>query len=95
MLSTGRVLVRLMRLCFFDVKNLDLLKETFTTMSKKRGQLKQAMSKMVDEVMTYVDQVESRETKLDLIQCIRQVTEGKVHEKLLLFALVFCDVYFD
>jgi 26S proteasome regulatory subunit N5 len=46
-------------------------------LSKKHGQLRQATQKMVDEAMTYLDKFEGKR-KLDLIETLREVTEGKV-----------------
>ena len=38
----------------------------------------QAVTKMVQEVFTYVDKIDHRETKLTLIDTLRTVTAGKV-----------------
>jgi 26S proteasome regulatory subunit N5 len=46
--------------------------------SKKRGQSKIAIQRMVQEAMNYIDKTPSKETKVDLIQTLRTVTEGKV-----------------
>ncbi len=47
-------------------------------MSKKRNQLKQAVTKMVQAAMKYVDTITDEPTKLALISTLRTVTEGKV-----------------
>lgn len=47
-------------------------------MSKKHGQLKQAITKMVQVVMGFLDDVPNMDTKLSLIDTLRTVTEGKV-----------------
>lgn len=47
-------------------------------MSKKHGQLKQAITKMVQVVMSFLDDAPNVETKLSVIQVLRTVTEGKV-----------------
>lgn len=47
-------------------------------MSKKHGQLKQAITKMVQVVMGFLDDVPSMDAKLSLIDTLRTVTEGKV-----------------
>jgi 26S proteasome regulatory subunit N5 len=47
-------------------------------LSKKHGQLKQAITKMVQTVMGFLDQTPSMETKLSVIETLRTVTEGKI-----------------
>lgn len=47
-------------------------------LSKKHGQLKQAITKMVQTVMGFLDQTPSLETKLSVIETLRTVTEGKI-----------------
>ena len=47
-------------------------------MSKKHGQLKQAVTKMVQVVMGFLDDAPSMEVKLTVIETLRTVTEGKV-----------------
>ena len=47
-------------------------------MSKKHGQLKQAITKMVQVVMSFLDDTPNLETKLSVIEALRTVTEGKV-----------------
>ena len=55
------------------------LNEHLTIMSKKRNQLKQAVTKMVQAAMTYVENIADEHVKLDLISTLRTVTEGKVN----------------
>lgn len=40
----------------------------------------QATTKMVQEAMTYLDSTPNMETKLELINTLRTVTDGKVRE---------------
>jgi len=47
-------------------------------LSKKHSQLKQAITKMVQTVMGFLDQVPNLETKLSIIETLRTVTEGKI-----------------
>ena len=47
-------------------------------LSKKHGQLKQAITKMVQVVMGFLDETPSVEVKLNVIETLRTVTEGKV-----------------
>jgi 26S proteasome regulatory subunit N5 len=48
-------------------------------LTKKRGQLKQAVTKMVQEAFTYVDKIADMDTKLKLIDTLRTVTAGKIY----------------
>lgn len=78
MISTGRVLVTVVQLCR-DVKNWVLLNENINLLAKRRGQLKQAVAKMVQEACTYIDILETKELKYELIATLRSVTEGKIY----------------
>jgi len=78
MISTGRVLVTVAQLCF-EAKNWPVLNEYITLLSKRRGQLKQAVVKMVQEACTYLDKLPTKELKYELIETLRSVTEGKIY----------------
>jgi len=77
-ISTGRVLVAIVRLCY-ESKKYELLNENIVQLTKKRGQLKQAVTKMVQEAFSYVDKINNMETKLKLIDTLRTVTAGKIY----------------
>jgi 26S proteasome regulatory subunit N5 len=47
-------------------------------LSKKHSQLKQAITKMVQTVMGFLDETPNLETKLSVIETLRTVTEGKI-----------------
>lgn len=47
-------------------------------LSKKHGQLKQAITRMVQKVMEFLDETPNLETKLSVIETLRTVTEGKI-----------------
>lgn len=47
-------------------------------LSKKHGQLKQAITRMVQTVMEFLDETPNLETKLSVIETLRTVTEGKI-----------------
>ncbi|KAI9164403.1 proteasome regulatory particle subunit [Blastocladiella emersonii ATCC 22665] len=78
MLSNARVLVHIVRLCF-RTNNLALLNENIVALSKKHGALKQAVQKMVQEAVTFVDATPDKKAKLELIDTLRTVTEGKIY----------------
>ncbi|KAM0788741.1 hypothetical protein ACM66B_002833 [Microbotryomycetes sp. NB124-2] len=75
--STSRILVAAISLTY-KAKDYARLNEYIAILSKKHGQLRQAVQKMVDEAMTYLDQLDGQ-TKLDLIETLREVTEGKIY----------------
>jgi 26S proteasome regulatory subunit N5 len=55
-----------------------LLNEQVLLLSKKHGQLKQATTKMVQVVMSFLDETPDLDTKLSVIETLRTVTEGKI-----------------
>ena len=54
------------------------MNEQVLLLSKKHGQLKQATTKMVQEVMGFIKETPDGVTKLSVIETLRTVTEGKV-----------------
>lgn len=78
MVSTSRVLVSIVQLCF-RAKDWALLNEYIVMLTKRRSQLKLAVAAMVRECCTFIDQTPDKETKLKLIEALRNVTEGKVN----------------
>lgn len=78
MVSNSRVLVTAVQICF-EAKEWDLLNEYIVLLSKKRGQLKQSIAKMVQEAMTFLDKIDNKEIMLKLIDTLRLVTEGKIY----------------
>lgn len=89
MSSTATLLVLLAKLCW-QAGDLDLLNTQMTLMSKKHGQLKEAVVRMVDEAMTWLPELRKRKDAgdygkgkgkdrwLELVQTLRDITEGKV-----------------
>ncbi|RIA84649.1 PCI domain-containing protein [Glomus cerebriforme] len=76
--SSIRVLVHIVKLCY-QSGDWKLLNEYVILLSKKHGQLKQAITKMVQETMSYLDSTPDLKTKLELIDTLRIVTEGKIY----------------
>jgi 26S proteasome regulatory subunit N5 len=94
MSSTSTLLVLLARL-LWEAKSYDDLNAQLTVMSKKHGQLKEAVVRMVDEAMTWLPELKQRKESgefkggkdrwLELVKTLRDITEGKVsgdHEPL-------------
>lgn len=76
--STGRVLVAIVQICF-EAGDWDTLNENIVLLSKRRSQLKQAVTRMVQESCGYLDRAPDREACLRLITTLRTVTEGKIY----------------
>lgn len=77
-ISTGRLL-ELMVEILGDAGMWDHLNKHLEAMTKKRNQLKQAVTKMVQKSLSYLDNTPDEETKLSLIGALRRVTEGKIY----------------
>ena len=56
------------------------MNEQVLLLSKKHGQLKQAITKMVQTVMSFLDNTPNLDIKLSVIVTLRTVTEGKVRD---------------
>ncbi|XP_011635500.1 26S proteasome non-ATPase regulatory subunit 12 [Pogonomyrmex barbatus] len=78
MASTSRLLVAIVEICL-EAKNWSALNEHIILLSKRRSQLKQAVTKMVQECCTYIDKMPNKETMVKLIETLRSVTEGKIY----------------
>ncbi|KAI5841075.1 PCI domain-containing protein [Morchella snyderi] len=75
--STSRLLITIVTLCK-DSGDWKLMNEHVQMLSKKHGQLKQATTKMVQVVMGFLDETPDIDTKLSVIETLRNVTEGKI-----------------
>ncbi|KXL50370.1 MAG: hypothetical protein FE78DRAFT_177464 [Acidomyces sp. 'richmondensis'] len=75
--STSRLIVAIVTICK-DSGDWPLLNEQVLLLSKKHGQLKQAITKMVQVVMSFLEDAPSPEAKLSTIETLRTVTEGKI-----------------
>lgn len=76
--STAKVLVAIVKFCY-QTGDLNALNENIHILSKRRSQLKQAVTKMVQEAYEYVDKITNMEQKLQLIETLRTVTAGKIY----------------
>ncbi|KAK0851270.1 proteasome regulatory particle subunit [Friedmanniomyces endolithicus] len=77
LLSTSRLIVAIVTICK-NSGDWSLLNEQVLLLSKKHGQLKQAITKMVQVVMSFLPDAPTTETKLSTIETLRTVTEGKI-----------------
>ena len=89
MTSTATLLVLITRLAY-EQSAYDVLMQQLVVMSKKHGQLKEAVVRMVDEAMKWLPELEAKKEKgefagkdgkdrwLELLTTLRDITEGKV-----------------
>ena len=70
-----------------DAADWPLLNEQVLLLSKKHGQLKQAITKMVQVVMGFLDDIKGVEVRLSVIETLRTVTEGKVRMSITMTAV--------
>ncbi|KAB8203037.1 PCI domain protein [Aspergillus parasiticus SU-1] len=75
--TTSRLLVTIVTLSK-NSGDWNLLNDQILLLSKKHGQLKQAITKMVQVVMGFLDETPNMDVKLSVIQTLRTVTEGKI-----------------
>jgi len=75
-ISTAKLLCKVCQL-YFDAKEWSKLREHIVLLSKKRGQLKRAITDMVHLAMGWLDGLD-KEKKLELIGTLNEVTEGKI-----------------
>lgn len=75
--AVGKVAVAIARACW-ATRDLAQLNANILVVVKRRAQLKQAIAELVQEAMTYIDQIPSRDDRLQLVSTLRTVTDGKV-----------------
>ncbi|CAK7229830.1 proteasome regulatory particle subunit [Sporothrix curviconia] len=75
--STSKILVAIVTICK-DAGDWSLLNDQVLVLSKKHGQLKQAITRMVQTVIGFLADTPSLEVKLSVIEAVRTVTEGKI-----------------
>ncbi|ROV88093.1 hypothetical protein VSDG_09361 [Cytospora chrysosperma] len=75
--STSRLLIAIVNICK-SAGDWDLLSDQVTILSKKHGQLKQAIQKMVQAVIDILGEISNVDRKVQIIETLRTVTEGKI-----------------
>ncbi|EFA85935.1 26S proteasome non-ATPase regulatory subunit 12 [Heterostelium album PN500] len=75
--STSKIAVEIIKLCY-EAKKLDLVNEKLVLLSKRRGQSRAAIRAIVQEAMIYVDEIKDMKLKLELIDTLRTITDGKI-----------------
>ncbi|KAF8579030.1 hypothetical protein K439DRAFT_1395051 [Ramaria rubella] len=80
MKSTTRLAETLLTLAH-QARNYKILNTNLILLSKKHGQLKSVVQAIVELTMTWLEEIREREgleTWLELVQALREVTEGKI-----------------
>ncbi|KAK9365909.1 PCI domain-containing protein [Lipomyces kononenkoae] len=75
--STEKLLVKIITI-YKNAGDWKQMNEQVQLLSKKHGQLKQAITRMVQEVIKFLEEAPDMETKVETIENIRTVTEGKI-----------------
>ncbi|XP_057492858.1 26S proteasome non-ATPase regulatory subunit 12 homolog A-like isoform X2 [Actinidia eriantha] len=68
----------ILQLCF-EARAWKTLNDQIVLLSKRRGQLKQAVTAMVQQAMQYIDETPDLETKIELIKTLNSVSAGKIY----------------
>ncbi|EGG16938.1 26S proteasome non-ATPase regulatory subunit 12 [Cavenderia fasciculata] len=75
--STSKIAAEIIKLCY-EQKRFDLINEKLILLSKRRGQFRPTIKAIVQEAMTYVDITSDMKIKLELIDTLRVITDGKI-----------------
>ncbi|GME66646.1 unnamed protein product [[Candida] boidinii] len=76
--SSKRLMVAIVDLLVSN-KDWQLLNEQMLLLSKKHGQLKASVQTMIEEIVSKLDQISEEETKIEVIETIRTITENKIY----------------
>lgn len=76
--STSLILEAIVELCF-EGQRWTYLNDNMTLLAKKRSLIKASISKMIKKAFTYVEKTPTLETKIALIECLRDITDGKIY----------------
>uniref|UniRef100_A0A5B7AHT1 PCI domain-containing protein n=1 Tax=Davidia involucrata TaxID=16924 RepID=A0A5B7AHT1_DAVIN len=76
--GTKKAATDILQLCF-EARAWKTLNDQILLLSKRRGQLKQAVTVMVQQAMQYIPETPDIETKIELIQTLNSVSAGKIY----------------
>lgn len=76
--SLRQLCVHMVRLCR-ERNDWIKLNSTVSVINKRRNQSKFALTAVVDECLTYIEQTPSESVKVDLIKALKDVCEGKMY----------------
>lgn len=81
MATTSKVLVCIVEICF-NAQLWQYLNDNMTLLAKKRSLIKASVGKMVKRAYDYVEETPNLEIKIKLIECLREITDGKIYVEL-------------
>ncbi|XP_047147664.1 26S proteasome non-ATPase regulatory subunit 12 homolog A-like isoform X1 [Vigna umbellata] len=76
--ATRNAVTEILRLCF-EARAWNTLNDQIVLLSKRRGQLKQAVTAMVQQAMQYIDETPHIEIRINLIETLESVCAGKIY----------------
>ncbi|PRQ49104.1 putative proteasome component (PCI) domain-containing protein [Rosa chinensis] len=76
--GTRKAVTDILELCF-KAGAWKTLNDQILVLSKRRGQLKQAVTALVQQAMQYIDQTPDLETRIELIKTLNNVSAGKIY----------------
>ncbi|XP_059642895.1 26S proteasome non-ATPase regulatory subunit 12 homolog A-like [Cornus florida] len=76
--GTKKAVTDILQLCF-EARAWKTLNDQIVLLSKRRGQLKQAVTAIVQQAMQYIDETPDIETKIEMIQTLNSVSVGKIY----------------
>ncbi|PIA47809.1 hypothetical protein AQUCO_01400417v1 [Aquilegia coerulea] len=79
--GTKKAVIDIVQLCY-KAKAWKTLNDQILLLSKRRGQLKQAVTAMVQQAMQYIDDTPDIETRVELIKTLNSVSAGKIYVEL-------------
>lgn len=79
--GTKKAVTDIIQLCF-QARAWKTLNDQILLLSKRRGQLKQAVTAMVQQAMQYIDEAPDVETQVELIKTLNSVSAGKIYVEL-------------
>ncbi|KAF8405925.1 hypothetical protein HHK36_008003 [Tetracentron sinense] len=76
--GTKKAVMDIIQLCF-QARAWKTLNDQIVLLSKRRGQLKQAVAAMVQQAMEYINETPNIETRIELIKTLNNVSAGKIY----------------
>lgn len=76
--GTKKAATDILQLCY-EARAWRTLNDQIVLLSKRRGQLKQAVTAMVQQAMQYIDETPDIESKVELIKTLNSVSAGKIY----------------
>ncbi|XP_068647420.1 26S proteasome non-ATPase regulatory subunit 12 homolog A-like [Aristolochia californica] len=76
--GTRKAVIDIIQLCY-EARAWKTLNDQIVLLSKRRGQLKQAVTAMVQQAMQYIDETPDLEARIELIKTLNSVSAGKIY----------------